>query len=188
MMKRSIPVPIPVGALLLSTAVAASLGLASCERPRMAAPIVEEPTASALRDVSASALEHVRAAIPAVQAGAPGGEAVDELRASEATLLKLTEYYVPLLDAHERSYRAYRLYYAEPSRVESELERIETLLHDVVRDRGSEVEGPVDEALGMVEDVRSSMAAHSPAAAHHLDELARKLSFMLLKAELILRQ
>ncbi len=176
-------------AAILAGALATSLSLATCERHQPGeAPIVEEPTASAVRDVSASALEKVRSAIQAVDDGAPKSEVLEKLRTSEATLLKMTEYYVPLLDAHERAYRAYRLYYGDPSRVESELERIETILHGVVRDRGGEVEGPVDEALGLVEDVRSSMEANSPAAAQHLDELARKLSFMLLKAELILRE
>jgi len=175
-------------AVLAALSVSASMSLASCERPRAAGAIVEEPTAAALRDVSASALEKVRSAVQAVDAGAPAGEGLEKLREAETTLRKMTEYYVPLLDAHERSYRAYRLYYGDPSRVESELERIETILHDLVRNRGSEVEGPVDEALGLVEDVRSSMEAHSPAAAGHLDELARKLSFMLLKGELILRE
>lgn len=176
---------IPVGASALALAAYLSL---SCERPLPAGMVVEEPTASALRDVSTEALEKLRSAIQALEGGAPPGEGLERLHQSEATLLKMTQYYVPLLDAHQRSYRAYRLYYGDPSRVESELERIETILHDVVRDRGSEVEGPVGEALALVEDVRSSMEAHSPSAAHHLDELTRRLSFLLLKAELILRE
>lgn len=173
---------------ILAGALTTLVSLASCERHQPGATIVEEPTASALHDVSAEALQQVRSAIRDVDASAPKGDVLQKLRESEGTLLKVTEYYVPLLDAHERAYRAYRFYYGEPSRVESELERIETILHGVVRDRGSEVEGPVDEALGLVEDVRSSMEANSLAAARHLDELARKLSFMLLKAELILKK
>jgi hypothetical protein len=159
--------------------------LLGCQR-RNARPILEEPAASSIRDAAGEAWNAFAGAQASLESVSLPPEAEDALARTQASLLNLTEYYAPLLDAREGAYRAYRFYYLEPARVEGELARIETILQEVARARGPSLESEISEAEDLLAEARTALESRSSSAPEHLDALARRLSFMLLKGELIL--
>jgi hypothetical protein len=166
-------------------ALGSSLVLASC-REREAFPILEEPTASSIRDAAGEALKELVDARAALADASLPPEGAEALARAEERVKRLTEYYAPLLDAHECAYRAYRFYYLEPTRVEGELARVETILKEVARDGGPALESEISEAEVLLAEARAALESDSGATPERLDALARRLSFMLLKGELIL--
>ncbi|HSF19745.1 MAG TPA: hypothetical protein VLK65_29760 [Vicinamibacteria bacterium] len=158
-----------------------TLLLASCA-PREGVPIFEEPTAVALQPLATAVLNDVRAA----RASMAVLDRDRHLQHAEASLERLNEYYLPLLDAKDRAYQACRLYYADPGSVGRELEEIEKLLTSIITARGRRVEASMEPAFELLTEARVSMDAGSSAAPKHLHDLARRLSYMLLKGELIL--
>lgn len=166
-------------------ALVAVLALAACER-RASPPVQQEPLASALRDVAGPALEDLRAARRALAEQTPSS-AEASLASADRRLSELVDYYVPLLDASERAYRALRFYEVDPDRVSSELDRVEELLDGVARTRGNVVESELEEPLALAADARAAMDSGSPQAEEHLRDLARRISFLIVKGELILR-
>lgn len=155
--------------------------LSSCA-PRESVPVSEEPTAVALQPIAAAALDHVLAA----RSSAATPERDRHLERAESGLRKLNEYYLPLLDAKDRAYEAYRLYYLDPRAVGSELDEIEKILGSIANARGPQVEASMVPALELVTEARAATDAGLPSASKHLHDLARRLSYMLLKGELIL--
>jgi hypothetical protein len=143
--------------------------------------VSEEPTASALKPIASAALDEVLAA----RGSAETAQRDRHLELAESSLRKLTEYYLPLLDAKDRAYEAYRLYFLNPGAVKGELDEIERILTSVVSTRG-QVEASTLPALELETEARAAMDAGSPTTPKHLHDLARRLSYMLLKGELIL--
>jgi hypothetical protein len=145
-------------------------------------PVSEEPTAVALQSVAAAALDEVRAA----RASAETAGRDHHLERAESSLRKLNEYYLPLLDAKDRAYEAYRLYFVDRRAVKDELAEIEKILSSIPGVRGRELEASIVPALELATEARAAIDAESPAAPKRLRDLARRLSYMILKGELIL--
>lgn len=160
-----------------------ALLLSSCQG-KEGFPISEEATAVALKPIATAALDEVRAARRSSET--EKAERDEHLQRAESHLRKLTEYYLPLLDARDRAYEAYRLYYLRPAAVGAELTRIEEILRSIAEARGSRVEASMVDALELVTEARTEIAVDSASASKHLQNLARRLSYMLLKGELIL--
>lgn len=159
----------------------AALLLSSCVS-REGVPVSEEPTAVALQPIAADVLDEVLAA----RRSAETAERDRHLELAESGLRKLNEYYLPLLDAKDRAYEAYRLYYLNPQAIIAELAEIERSLTSIASARGRHVEASIVPALELVAEARAAVDVGSPTAPKHLHDLARRLSYMLLKGELIL--
>jgi hypothetical protein len=175
------------GIVGLTAALVSGIALGACER-RTGIPIQDEPLASALRDVAGPALEDLRAARRSLEASPPSASAAEaSLASADRRMSELVDYYLPLLDANERAFRAYRFYFTDRDRIAPELERVEELLDGVARARGYPVEGELEEPLALVADVRAALESGSPNAEEHLRDLTRRLSFLVVKGELVLR-
>jgi hypothetical protein len=163
-------------------AIAGTLLLLACQQEQGAA-IQEEGVASGFRNAAASALENVTLALEALKGDSPSKEVVESLERAEVSVRDLASYYVPLLDARERAYRAYRLYHTNRRQVVPELARIEAILKDIARARPV---GAVEDALVMVEMARIAAETDDPGVPHAIESLAHRLSLMILKGELVL--
>ena len=178
--------PCPSDRVTLAAALVGAFLLAACEQ-RSSLPIQDEPLAAALRDVAGPALEDLRAARRSLESSPADPAAEASLASADRRLSELVDYYLPLLDASERAYRAFRFYYIDPPRVGPELARVEELLDEVARARGYPVEAELEEPLALVAASRAAMESSSPKAEEHLRDLARRLSFLIVKGELVLR-
>jgi hypothetical protein len=99
----------------------------------------------------------------------------------------LLRYYLPLLDARERSYNAYRHFYlGETDQTLRELDEIEALLLGVSELDDGRLLDEMQDPLEKVEDARAALRVGSGQAADDLEALATTLNFLVLKGELVL--
>jgi hypothetical protein len=115
-------------------------------------------------------------------------DAEEALDSAVEELKCFSEYYLPLLDARERSYNAYRFcYLKEKKRATRELDRIEKTLVSMAEDGGKLLFRELEKPLEILVDARAAIAADPEDAPELLRELANKLNQMLLKMELVLK-
>lgn len=161
--------------------------LSACQgRPEGWTPVLEETSTTFLEVETQRVLERVQAARKEVMADPSGAEAT--LLEAERSLEHLTDYYLPLLQARERAYNAYRSFFLnDQSRVVQELSRIEVLLEAMAEaasgSRFQEVEA-LAEALA---DARVAVEAGEEEGRAALESLARELNQAALKGDLILQ-
>lgn len=159
-----------------------------CEpRPEGWTPVLEETSTAFLETETERLLDHVRTARESLESDpAAAGAALAD---AQEVLEDLRSYYLPLFQARERAYNAYRsLYLDDGARVAEELEKIEAILDGMAE--GTEG-GPLQElqALGeALSDARLATETGSNEAAPALENLARKLNQAALKGDLILRR
>ena len=172
--------------------ITASLGLllilsqACSDREGGWAPVLEETSTDFLTAEVGQALdrvEAVRSALPQdpETAAAAAAEA-------EAALRRLSGYYLPVLEARERSYNAYRHHLmGEDERTLGELERVEEILLELGEGQGEFMVHELEHPLELVSDAKLAVAGTSDEADRLLEELSVELHDMLVKGGLIVR-
>jgi hypothetical protein len=115
------------------------------------------------------------------------GQAVRALQNAEKSLEYLRDFYLPLFQARERAYNAYRYFrLGEGTQVDRELRLIEETLESMAEAEGG---GPQNELQALAEAVASArIAAKGPPreAGTALEELARRLEQVVVKGDLII--
>lgn len=162
--------------------------LGACDsRPKGWTPVLEETSTVFLETETARLLDHVRTARDRLATDPAGADVA--LEEAQSTLEELRDYYLPLFQARERAYNAYRfLYLDDEARVLQELDAIEEILGEMadgVRGGGLQELQTLGEALA---DARLAVEAGPEAGAPALETLARKLNQAALKGDLILRR
>jgi len=165
---------------------AAALGVACSQEPEGWSPVLEETSTVFLEVEAQRVMGHVENALSSLDSDTRHAQA--ELQEAESTLEQLLDYYLPLLQAREGAYNAYRRYYmGDGEGVAEDLAGIE----DILAEMAGKAEGPrllEIEALGEeVARTRMAAAAGSEQGREALEGLARRLNQAALKGDLILR-
>ena len=166
--------------------VALCLSLTGCRNQSQPwVPVLEETSTVALKAEAEAAIAEVEAAQKALVT-APD-EAAFSLEKAHLSLGRLLDYYLPVLEARERAYNAYRHYaLGERHLTLKELDQVERILVGVAQgDHGHllrEMEDPLEE----IEVARVALEANPDEARQALESLARRVNFLLLKAEMVI--
>jgi hypothetical protein len=150
-------------------------------------PVLEETSTTFLETEADRLLDDVRMARSHVATDPSRAEAA--LAEAESSLEHLTDYYLPLFQARERAYNAYRsLYLGDRTRLTQELDRIRGLLGEMAEmaqgGRLQEIQA-LGEALA---DARLAVQAGPEEGGPALERLARSLNLAALKGDLVLRR
>ena len=175
--------------LILAGAGITLLALAGCNRePAGWTPVLEETSTTFLKTETEEVASRVRLA----QADLPANpeKAAAELAKAEVGLDHLLTYYLPLLDARERAYNAYRHYQlGKTKETQRELDAVETILMAVAESGHSPMQlRAMEEPLETLEDARVALDVDSDEATGALRTLATRLNFLLLKGRLELNE
>ena len=105
----------------------------------------------------------------------------------EARLDHLLTYYLPVLDARERAYNAYRHYQLGRSReTERELDEVEAILMEIAETEHSHLLRAMEEPLETLEDARAALHVAPDEATRELRTLSIRLNNLLLRGGLVL--
>ena len=98
-------------------------------------------------------------------------------------------YYLPVLDARERTYNAYRHYQLGKTReTERELDQVETILMKIAETGDGHLLRAMEEPLETLEDARAALHVDSEEATKALRTLAIRLNFLLVRGGLVLNE
>ena len=160
--------------------------LTGCDRPPEGwTPVLEQTSTAFLRTEIEAVAARTRAARNAIASDPDRASA--ELDAADGLLDNLLSYYLPLLEARESAYNAYRHYYlGDPAQTTVELDKVETVLIEVAKSHSGRLLGEVDDPLEKLEDARAALGANSEEAPQALEALASRLNFLIIKGGLIL--
>ncbi len=146
---------------------------------------MEETSTVFLETETGRALDRVREA--GEQLTVDPARAKDALGEAESALLYLRDFYLPLFQARERAYNAFRyLRLGEDARIERELTLIEETLESMAEAAGG---GPHQELLALAEAVaaaRIAVKGDPEEAGTALEALARRLETAVVKGDLII--
>ncbi len=164
----------------------AMLVFIGCGRaPRGWTPVLEEISTGFLKTETEAVASRVRAARGHLSSSPENAAA--ELAAAEAGLDHLLTYYLPLLEARERAYNAYRHYFlGDTAQTARELDEVERILITVGEGGNAHLLGEMEEPLEHLEDARAALGSDSDAASQALRALATRLNFLLVKGGLVL--
>lgn len=170
-----------------------ALGIVQCTPTRKGwRPILEEISTGPLRAEIAKtaeqigkAREHLKIEADA-DADADAAKADAELERAEESLRTVLVYYLPLIEARERAYNAYRAFYLDDKdRTASELDEIEKILVEMAGS-GENLAHKLERPQGMVAAARSGVAGASEDAPARLEKIATELNNLVVKGELVL--
>jgi hypothetical protein len=100
-------------------------------------------------------------------------------------LRRMSDYYLPLLEARERAYNAHRfLYYGEIRRATTEVEAVEGILDQVAKTGDQRLVASLKEPLDLVSEAKAAVLAASDEAPDLIKSLAIELNYMTLKGKL----
>jgi hypothetical protein len=138
--------------------------------------ILDEEAERALAD-----LRHARSEIKSLPK-----DAEQALAKAEATILRLSTYYLPVLEARGLAYNAYRAHaLGDKGLCKSELDRVEEVLLGVVEGLGEplgqELQGPLETLV----DARIALAGAPDQSSDRLEDLLERLNLILVKGELV---
>lgn len=163
--------------------VGGTLLAAGCgdELPADWTPVLETTSTSYLHDEIVRALvelEEARSSLPA------DPDAVTEhLDATEVHLQRLRDVYLPLLDARERAYNAYRLHYlGRDTDAISQVVKIRTMILAVSHQKNESFLTELERIQELVADARLRLEAGSPSATDALRALALELDDVMNRA------
>lgn len=160
--------------------------LLGCDQgPKGWTPVLEETSTVFLETETSRLAGHVEAALVNLRNDPEEAEAA--LREASASLKHLRSYYLPLFQAREQAYNAYRyLFLGDDTRCVEELGKIRETLDGMV----GAVEGgallELTSLAEMVADARIAALAEPKEAAPMLESLARRLDMVVLKGSLII--
>ncbi|MFQ5526991.1 MAG: hypothetical protein ACE5GX_12120 [Thermoanaerobaculia bacterium] len=164
------------------------LALAGCNRePEGWTPVLEQTSTAFLKTETEEIASRVRLA----QADLPVNpeKAAAELAEAEDGLDHLLTYYLPVLDARERAYNAYRHYELGRSKeTERELDEVEPILLAIAESGHGHLLRAMEEPLETLEDARAALDVDSDEATEALRTLATRLNFLLLRGGLVLNE
>jgi hypothetical protein len=155
-----------------------------CRQPHQGwEPPLEETTTRFLQTEVGEAIKIVRDAQRYVRSKP---ELADErLDGAVRALERMSKYYLPLLEARERTYDAHRfLYFGEGHRARTELQAVEDILDLVAETGGAELLPAMKEPLDLVSEAKAAVMASSEKAPELIKSLAVKLDQMALKGDL----
>jgi hypothetical protein len=161
-------------------------GIWGCgERPEGWTPVLEE-TSTAFLESEVDRLSD-RVGIALEQLNTDPAEAETALQEASAALEHLKDYYLPLFQARERAYNAYRsLYLGDRDRVMTELGRIDGILGTMAeRAEGGRLQ-EIQSLAETLADARVAVESGREEGAQGLETLARTLNQAALKGDLIL--
>ncbi len=168
-------------------AVLALYGFAGCRaEPDGWIPVLEQTSTTFLQRQTERALETTRAA----QGMLPGEprRAMSMLDDAGSMLEELLHFYLPLFEARELTYNAYREFYlGRPGQSIDRLNEVESILREMAW-RDERYYRAVQEPLGHVEKSRLALESGSPEARQTLSALASELNFLVLKGDLVLSE
>lgn len=161
-------------------------GGSGCEqRPAGWSPVLEETSTAFLETEVDRLAERVRIAQENLEADLPAARTA--LSEASSSLEHLRQYYLPLFQARERAYNAYRsLYLADRDRVTGELGRIEEILGEMAETAQGARLQEVESLAEVLADARVAVESGGEGAAQALETLARALNQAALKGDLVL--
>jgi len=161
--------------------------LSACQRrPEGWSPVLEETSTAFLEVETQRVLERVRAAREEVVTDPSRAEEI--LLEAERSLEHLDAYYLPLLQARERAYNAYRSFFLnDHGRVIQELAHIEGLLESMAENATGSLFQEIESLAEVLADARVAVEAGEEEGRPALEALARALNQAALKGELVLQ-
>jgi hypothetical protein len=148
---------------------------------------MEETSTAFLEAETERVLERVRSAREEVLVDPARAEGT--LREAEASLEHLTAYYLPLLQARERAYNAYRSFFLDDQgRVARELAKIEGLLEGMAASASGVRLQELQSLAEVLADARMAVESGPEQGRTALEALARALNQAALKGDLILQR
>lgn len=168
-------------------ALVSVLGLVGCrEEPEGWTPVLEQTSTTFLQTHTERALEMTRAARRSLPDEPE--RAIAELDEVSGVLEELLEFYLPIFEARELTYNAYReLYLGRPRESGRILDEVESILGQVAK-RDPRYYRAVETPLEHVEKAQLALDVGSPEARDALNTLASELNFLVLKGELVLTE
>ena len=161
---------------------------AGCEQgPEGWTPVLEETSTVFMELETQRLMGHVQRAIETLESDPQGARA--ELRDAESTLEHLLDYYLPLVDARERAYNAYRRFFLEDEAgVAEDLAEIEEILTEMAENAEGQRLLEIESLGESVATTRMATAAGGGQGQEALESLARRLNQAALKGDLILKR
>ena len=166
-------------------ALLAGLLCLGCEKQRDWTPGPEETSTRFLDREVAEAL----AALDEAQRKPTSDSAVAarSLVKVRAPLLRLRDYYLPMLEARASAYNALRWYHLGDSRrALDELQALESVLLGISDRQDPQLSREVEPSLEMVVAARAAVRAGRPEAGELIERLGSRTNLMLLKGDLVL--
>ena len=178
----------PSRQLTLAGAALTLLALAGCNRaPAGWTPVLEQTSTAFLKTETEEVASHVRLA--RAELPTKPAKAAAELAKAEDGLDHLLTYYLPVLDARERAYNAYRHYQlGRTQETNRELEEVETILMGIAETGHGHLLREMEQPLETLEDARAALDVDSDEATEALRTLAARLNFLLLRGGLVLNE
>jgi shikimate kinase len=172
-----------------STLVAGALALLAgggCSRePKSWIPVMEETSTAFLVTEAETIATRVRSA--SAQLPADPEAAAADLAKAQNGLDHLLAYYLPLLEARERAYNAYRHFYlGRTEQTLAELDEVEAILMRVAEADQGRLVREMEVPLEKIEDARVALGGNAQEATEALQALATRLTFLLLRGGLVL--
>lgn len=164
-----------------------TLSASGCaQNPEGWIPVLEETSVHVLQTKTETVMAHLHVAQEKIRTDPHDAE--EALDSAQEELERISAYYLPLLDARERSYNAYRFYYLkETKRATSELDHIEKTLISMAEVGGPPLVRELEKPLEMLADAKAAIAADPEEAPELLSALANRLNLMFLKIELVIK-
>lgn len=165
-----------------------ALAASGCSQPpRGWIPVLEETSTSFLRTETEDIATRIQAAKSDLVTDPEAAAA--ELEAAEQGLDHLLTYYLPLLEARERAYNAYRHYYLDNvEKTSRELDEVEAILTKIAESGRGHLLREMEEPLETLVDARVALKVDRDEARDSLQSLARQINFLLLRGGLILTE
>ena len=165
--------------------IPAILIIGACDRgPEGWTPVLEETSIVFLETETGRLSGNVQAALAHLRADP--AQAEEALREASTRLNHLQGYYLPLFQARERAYNAYRyLFLGDNTRCVEELGMIQETFEGMVESVQGVALSELTSLAEMVADARIAALAEPEEAAPILESLARRLDLVVLKGSLI---
>jgi hypothetical protein len=160
--------------------------LSGCDRPPDAwTPVLEETSTVFLETETDRALNGVQEALANLRTDPE--EAERSLQKAETSLEYLIHFYLPLFQARERAYNAYRYFVlGEEAQVDRELRLIEETLASMAEAAGGGPNRELQSLAEMVAAARIAVRGGPEEAKAALEALARRLEQVVVKGDLII--
>lgn len=158
----------------------------SCDRarPTGSPPLLQDTSSHSLEAEASDAAAAVDAALQTIDTDP--AIASEHLRSAQRSLRVLLDFYLPLYEAREHAYNAYRhLTIGETTAAEVELDQLEEHLLAIAESGNKAVLHEMESALELLVDARAALRSDSVEASEFLRELANRLTSMVVKGGLI---
>lgn len=158
----------------------------ACQQPPVGwTPLLEQTSTRFLEAETESALESLENAEKSLTQDPVSSR--DHLEEARLSLLRLRDYYLPLLRAREGAYNAYRWYHlGETDRVLSELASIESLVLELDQRRDAPLSRELESVLEDLVQAKSAVTADRADAPELIEKLGSHLNMLELKGGLAL--